>query len=105
MLFNVIIDKPNMSIKDVMLKIATLNYGISHEIVKCIDDEIGEEYDDEMWFVGINDLDKLLNLASKMKEFDFTVVSRRDDSMDDWGFRLKDEEEEYLYRYPILWLS
>lgn len=105
MLFNVIIDKPNTSIKDVMLEMAVLSFDISHEIVKCIDDEIGEEYEDEMWFVSIGGLEQLLILASHMRDFDFTVIPQRNDSIDDWGFRLKDKDEEYLYRYPILWLS
>lgn len=110
MLFNVIVDKPNVEIKDVMLKMATLSFPISHSTVKCIDDDYkdllgNEEFDDEMWFVGINGLDQLLVLVSHMDEFEFSIIPRRNDSMDDWGFRLKDKKDENLYRYPILWLS
>lgn len=106
MTFNIITEKVGTCTKDAAYQMAQYGVGISTATIPCKDNETGEYYKDEMWFVEISTLDKLMEIIEKMDDFDFNIIPTRHDPMDDWGFTLVlGDEEEYLYRYPILWLS
>ena len=106
MTYNIITEKVGANPKDAAYRMAEHHVSISTATVPCKDDKTGEYYKDEMWFVEIPSLDKLMEIIEKMDDFDFNIIPTRHDPMDDWGFTLVlGDEEEYLYRYPILRLS
>lgn len=106
MTYNIITEKVGVTPKEAAYRMAKLGRAISTATVRCIDDETGKIYKDEMWFLEIHTLEELMEVIDNMRDFDFSIIPGRDDPMDTWGFTLQlGDEEEYLYRYPILWLS
>ena len=75
-------------------------------VVPCREKETGERYDDKLYFVEIPTLDKLMEIINNMNDFTFTITPGIESPLNEWDFELvMGEEEEYLYRYPILWIN
>ena len=78
----------------------------SYVVVPCREKETGERYDDKLYFIEIPTLDKLMEIINNMNDFTFTITPGIESPLDEWDFELvMGEEEEYLYRYPILWIN
>ena len=106
MTYNIIKEKVGVTPKNAAYRMAEHHVSISAATVPCKNKETGECYKDEMWFVEIPSLDKLMEIIEGMNDFSFTITPGMKEPMDEWGFELvMGNEEEYLYRYPILWLS
>ena len=106
MTYQIICEKYNITSKDIAYRMADYKVAISTATISCRDKETGEYYKDEMWFVEILTIDKLMELIESMKDFGFTITCGIELPIDEWGFELvMGDEEEYLYRYPILWIN
>lgn len=105
MLFNVISDKGCSDTEAVITAMVSNNFPVSHQVIKCIEKEDGEELEDSMWFIEIDSLENLLRFMEAMPDYYFSISPRRDDPMDEWDFELKNKADEVYYRLPILWLS
>ena len=75
-------------------------------VVPCREKETGERYDDKLYFIEIPTLDKLMEIINNMNDFTFTITPGIESPLNEWDFELvMGEEEERLYRYPILWIN
>ena len=78
----------------------------NYVVVPCREKETGERYDDKLYFIEIPTLDKLMEIINNMKDFTFTITPGIESPLSEWDFELvMGEEEERLYRYPILWIN
>lgn len=106
MTYQIISEKYNLAPKDIAYRMADYKVAISTATVPCKDKESGEVFRDEMWFVEIPTLDKLMEFINDMDDFSFTITPGLKAPMDEWDFTfVMSDEEEYLYRYPILWIN
>ena len=59
-----------------------------------------------MYFVEIPTLDELMEIINNMNDFTFTITPGIESPLNEWDFELvKGDEDEHLYRYPILWIN
>lgn len=101
-----IISEIDTSSKDVASRMSQFKVATSYAVVSCREKETGERYDDKLYFVEIPTLDKLMEIINNMKDFTFTITPGIESPLNEWDFELvMGEEEECLYRYPILWIN
>ena len=103
---HIISEKFDASSKDVASRMSKFTVATYYAVVSCREKETGEKYDDKLYFVEIPTLDKLMEIIKNMNDFTFTITPGIESSLNEWDFELvMGEEEEYLYRYPILWIN
>ena len=96
----------NTSSKDVASRMSQFKVATSYVVVPCREKETGERYDDRLYFIEIPTLDKLMEIINNMKDFTFTITPGIESPLNEWDFELvKGDEDEHLYRYPILWIN
>ena len=101
-----IISEIDTSSKDIASRMSQFKVATSYVVIPCREKETGERYDDKLYFVEIPTLDKLMEIINNMKDFTFTITPGIESPLNEWDFELvKGDEEEYLYRYPILWIN
>lgn len=101
-----IISEMDTSSKDVASRMSQFKVATSCAVVSCREKETGERYDDKLYFVEIPTLDKLMEIINNMNDFTFTITPGIESPLNEWDFEpVKGDEEEYLYRYPILWIN
>lgn len=101
-----IISEIDTSSKDVASRMSQFKVATSYAVVSCREKETGERYDDKLYFIEIPTLDKLMEIINNMKDFTFTITPGIESPLNEWDFELvMGEEEERLYRYPILWIN
>ena len=101
-----IISEIDTSSKDVASRMSQFKVATSYVVVPCREKKTGEKYDDKLYFVEIPTLDKLMEIINNMNDFTFTITPGIESPLNEWDFELvMGEEEEYLYRYPILWIN
>lgn len=101
-----IISEIDTSSKDVASRMSQFKVATSYAVVSCREKETGEKYDDKLYFVEIPTLDKLMEIINNMNDFTFTITPGIESPLNEWDFELvMGEEEERLYRYPILWIN
>lgn len=106
MTYQIILEKFDASSKDVASRMSQFKVATSYAVVSCREKETGERYDDKLYFVEIPTLDKLMEIINNMKDFTFTITPGMESPLNEWDFELvKGEEDERLYRYPILWIN
>ena len=106
MTYQIISETSDASSKDVASRMSQFKVATSCAVVSCREKETDERYDDKLYFVEIPTLDKLMEIINNMKDFTFTITPGIESPLDEWDFELvMGEEEEYLYRYPILWIN
>ena len=94
------------SSKDVASRMSQFKVATSYVVVPCTEKETGERYDDKLYFVEIPTLDKLMEIINNMNDFTFTITPSIESPLNEWDFELvMGDEEERLYRYPILWIN
>ena len=106
MTYQIISENFDASSKDVASRMSQFKVATSCAVVSCREKETGEKYDDKMYFIEIPTLDKLMEIINNMNDFTFTITPGIESPLNEWDFELvMGEEEEYLYRYPILWIN
>ena len=101
-----IISEIDTSSKDVASRMSQFKVATSYAVVSCREKETGERYDDKLYFVEIPTLDKLMEIINNMNDFTFTITPGIESPLNEWDFELvKGDEDEHLYRYPILWIN
>lgn len=101
-----IISEFDTSSKDVASRMSQFKVATSYAVVSCREKETGERYDDRLYFVEIPTLDKLMEIINNMKDCTFTITPGIESPLNEWDFEpVMGEEEERLYRYPILWIN
>lgn len=101
-----IISEIDTSSKDVASRMSQFKVATSYVVVPCREKETGERYDDKLYFVEIPTLDKLMEIINNMNDFTFTITPGIEPPLNEWDFELvKGDEDEHLYRYPILWIN
>lgn len=106
MTYQIISERYEFTSKDIAFRMSQYKVAASYVVVPCEDKETGERYKDKMYFVEIPTLDKLMEIIDNMDDFSFTITPGMKEPMDEWDFTLTmGDEEEYLYRYPILWIN
>ena len=106
MTYQIISENFDTSSKDVVSRMSQFKVATSYAVVSCREKETGERYDDKLYFIEIPTLDKLMEIITNMKDFTFTITPGIESPLNEWDFELvMGEEEEYLYRYPILWIN
>ena len=106
MTYRIISEEFDTSSKDVASRMSQFKVATSYVVVPCREKEIGEKYDDKLYFIEIPTLDKLMEIINNMKDFTFTITPGIESPLNEWDFELvMGEEEEHLYRYPILWIN
>ena len=101
-----IISEIDASSKDVASRMSQFKVATSYAVVSCREKETGERYDDKLYFVEIPTLDKLMEIINNMKDFTFTITPGMESPLNEWDFEpVMGDKEEYLYRYPILWIN
>ena len=101
-----IISEIDTSSKDVASRMSQFKVATSYAVVSCREKETGERYDDKLYFVEIPTLDKLMEIINNMNDFTFTITPGIESPLNEWDFELvRGDTEEYLYRYPILWIN
>ena len=106
MTYQIISEEFDTSSKDVASRMSQFKVATSYAVVSCREKETGERYDDKLYFVEIPTLDKLMEIINNMNDFTFTITPGIESPLNEWDFELvMGEEEEYLYRYPILWIN
>ena len=101
-----IISEIDTSSKDVVSRMSQFKVATSYAVVSCREKETGERYDDKLYFVEIPTLDKLMEIINNMNDFTFTITPGIESPLNEWDFELvRGDTEEYLYRYPILWIN
>ena len=106
MTYQIISETIDASSKDVASRMSQFKVTTSYAVVSCREKETGERYDDKMYFIEIPTLDKLMEIINDMKDFTFTITPGIESPLNEWDFELvMGDEEEYLYRYPILWIN
>lgn len=101
-----IISEMDTSSKDVASRMSQFKVATSYVAVPCREKETGERYDDKLYFVEIPTLDKLMEIINNMNDFTFTITPGIESPLNEWDFELvMGEEDEHLYRYPILWIN
>lgn len=101
-----IISEIDTSSKDVASRMSQFKVATSYAVVSCREKETGERYDDKLYFIEIPTLDKLMEIINNMKDFTFTITPGIESPLNEWDFEpVMGEEEERLYRYPILWIN
>ena len=101
-----IIQEIDTSSKDVVSRMSQFKVATSCAVVSCREKETGERYDDKLYFIEIPTLDKLMEIINNMNDFTFTITPGIESPLNEWDFELvMGEEEERLYRYPILWIN
>ena len=106
MTYQIISEEFNVSSKDVASRMSQFKVATSYAVVSCREKETGERYDDRLYFVEIPTLDKLMEIINNMKDCTFTITPGIESPLNEWDFEpVIGEEEERLYRYPILWIN
>ena len=106
MTYQIISEQFDTSLKDAASRMSQFKVATSYVVVPCREKETGERYDDRLYFIEIPTLDKLMEIINNMKDFTFTITPGIESPLDEWDFELvMGEEEEYLYRYPMLWIN
>ena len=106
MTYQIISEKFDTSSKDVASRMSQFKVATSYVVVPCREKETGERYDDRLYFIEIPTLDKLMEIINNMKDFTFTITPGIESPLNEWDFEpVTGDEEEYLYRYPILWIN
>ena len=106
MTYQIILETLDTSSKDVVSRMSQFKVATSYAVVSCREKETGERYDDRLYFIEIPTLDKLMEIINNMKDFTFTITPGIESPLNEWDFELvMGEEEERLYRYPILWIN
>ena len=106
MTYQIISEEFDTSSKEVVSRMSQFKVATSYAVVSCREKETGEKYDDKMYFIEIPTLDKLMEIINNMNDFTFTITPGIESPLNEWDFELvMGEEEEYLYRYPILWIN
>lgn len=106
MTYQIISENFDTSSKEVASRISQFKVATSYAVVSCREKETGERYDDKLYFVEIPTLDKLMEIINNMNDFTFTITPGIESPLNEWDFELvKGDTEEYLYRYPILWIN
>ena len=106
MTYQIISENFDTSLKDIASRMSQFKVATSYAVVSCREKETGERYDDKLYFIEIPTLDKLMEIINNMKDFTFTITPGIESPLNEWDFELvMGEEEEYLYRYPILWIN
>lgn len=106
MTYQIISEEFNTSSKDVASRMSQFKVATSYAVVSCREKETGERYDDKLYFVEIPTLDKLMEIINNMNNFTFTITPGIESPLNEWDFELvKGDEDEHLYRYPILWIN
>ena len=106
MTYQIISEEFDTSSKEVVSRMSQFKVATSYAVVSCREKETGERYDDKLYFIEIPTLDKLMEIINNMKDFTFTITPGIESPLSEWDFELvMGEEEEYLYRYPILWIN
>ena len=106
MTYQIISEEFDTSSKEVVSRMSQFKVATSYAVVSCREKETGERYDDKLYFIEIPTLDKLMEIINNMKDFTFTITPGIESPLNEWDFELvMGEEEEYLYRYPILWIN
>ena len=106
MTYQIISEEFDTSSKEVVSRMSQFKVATSYVVVPCREKETGERYDDKLYFIEIPTLDKLMEIINNMKDFTFTITPGIESPLSEWDFELvMGEEEEYLYRYPILWIN
>ena len=106
MTYQIISEEFNTSSKDVASRMSQFKVATSYAVVSCREKETGERYDDRLYFVEIPTLDKLMEIINNMKDFTFTITPGIESPLSEWDFELvMGDEDERLYRYPILWIN
>lgn len=101
-----IISEIDTSSKDVASRMSQFKVATSYAVVSCREKETGERYDDRLYFVEIPTLDKLMEIINNMKDCTFTITPGIESPLNEWDFEpVMGEEDERLYRYPILWIN
>ena len=94
------------SSKDIAFRMSQFKVAMPYVVVPCREKETGERYDDKLYFVEIPTLDKLMEIINNMNDFTFTITPGIESPLNEWDFELvKGDEDEHLYRYPILWIN
>ena len=106
MTYQIISEEFDTSSKEVVSRMSQFKVAASYVVVPCREKETGERYDDKLYFIEIPTLDKLMEIINNMKDFTFTITPGIESPLDEWDFELvMGEEDERLYRYPILWIN
>ena len=106
MTYQIISEKFDASSKDVASRMSQFKVSTRYVVVPCKEKETGERYDDKLYFVEIPTLDKLMEIINNMKDFTFTITPGMESPLNEWDFEpVMGDKEEYLYRYPILWIN
>ena len=106
MTYQIISEQFDTSLKEVVSRMSQFKVATSYAVVSCREKETGERYDDKLYFIEIPTLDKLMEIINNMKDFTFTITPGIESPLNEWDFELvMGEEEERLYRYPILWIN
>ena len=106
MTYQIISEKFDTSLKDAASRMSQFKVATSYAVVSCRDKETGERYDDKLYFIEIPTLDKLMEIINNIKDFTFTITPGIESPLNEWDFEpVMGDEEEYLYRYPILWIN
>ena len=106
MTYQIISENFDTSSKDAASRMSQFKVATSCAVVSCREKETGERYDDKLYFIQSPTLDKLMEIINNMNDFAFTITPGIESPLNEWDFELvMGEEEEYLYRYPILWIN
>ena len=105
MTYQIISEEFDTSSKEVVSRMSQFKVATSCAVVSCREKETGERYDDKLYFIEIPTLDKLMEIINNMNDFTFTITPGIESPLNEWDFELVMSEEEYLYRYPILWIN
>ena len=106
MTYRIISEEFDTSSKDVASRMNQFKVATCYAVVPCREKETGERYDDKMYFIEIPTLDKLMEIINNMNDFTFTITPGIESPLNEWDFEpVMGEEEERLYRYPILWIN
>lgn len=106
MTYQIISEEFDTSSKDIASRMSQFKVATSYAVVSCREKETGERYDDKLYFVEIPTLDKLMEIINNMNDFTFTITPGIESPLNEWDFEpVMGEEEERLYRYPILWIN
>ena len=106
MTYQIISEEFDTSSKEVVSRMSQFKVATSYAVVSCREKETGERYDDKLYFIEIPTLDKLMEIINNMNDFTFTITPGIESPLNEWDFELvMGEEDERLYRYPILWIN
>ena len=106
MTYQIISETIDASSKDVASRMSQFKVATSYAVVACREKETGERYDDKLYFIEIPTLDKLMEIINNMNDFTFTITPGIESPLNEWDFEpVMGDEDERLYRYPILWIN